>query len=65
MKEENREMSQDFDKAMEKLQTSIIEDARKVYSEEVIQRWLRPRYMGEMESCQMPYSHEGSKARQP
>ena len=43
-------MSEDFDKAMEELQISIIEDARKVYSEEVIQRWLRPRYMGEMEN---------------
>ena len=31
-------MSEDFDKAMEELQSSIIEDARKVYSEEVIQR---------------------------
>jgi len=52
MKEENREMSQDFDKAMEELQTSIIEDARKVYSEEVIQRWLNPKYVGEMENPQ-------------
>ena len=45
-------MSQDFDKAMEELQTSIIEDARKVYSEEVIQRWLNPKYVGEMENPQ-------------
>jgi len=45
-------MSEDFDKAMDELQTSIIEDARKVYSEEVIQRWLRPRYVGEMENPQ-------------
>jgi len=45
-------MSEDFDKAMDELQTSIIEDARKVYSEEVIQRWLNPKYMGEMESPQ-------------
>jgi len=43
-------MSEDFDKAMEELQSSIIEDARKVYSEEVTQRWLNPRYMGEMEN---------------
>lgn len=45
-------MSDDFDKAMDELQASIIEDARKVYSEEVIQRWLNPKYMGEMESPQ-------------
>ena len=45
-------MSEDFDKAMEELQASIIEDARKVYSEKVIERWLNPKYMGEMESPQ-------------
>ena len=45
-------MSEDFDKAMDELQKSIIEDARKVYSEEVIERWLNPKYMGEMESPQ-------------
>jgi len=43
-------MSEDFDKAMDELQTSIIEDARKVYSEEVIQRWLNPKYAGEIEN---------------
>ena len=47
-------MSEDFDKAMDELQKSIIEDARKVYSEEVIERWLNPKYMGEMES---PHGH--------
>ncbi len=45
-------MSVDFDKAIEDLQESIIEDARKVYSEKVIERWLRPKYIGEMESPQ-------------
>lgn len=45
-------MSEDFDKAMEELQTSIIEDARKVYSEEVIQRWLNPKYLGEVQNPQ-------------
>jgi len=52
IKEENREMSEEFDKAMEELQTSIIADARKVYSEEVINRWLNPKYVGEMENPQ-------------
>ncbi len=45
-------MSEDFNKAMDELQASIIEDARKVYSEKVIQRWLNPKYMGEMEGPQ-------------
>jgi len=45
-------MSEDFDKAMDELQASIIEDARKVYSEKVIERWLNPKYMGEMEGPQ-------------
>ena len=45
-------MSEDFDKAMDELQASIIEDARKIYSEEVIQRWLNPTYMGEIENPQ-------------
>ena len=45
-------MSEDFDKAMDELQTSIIEEARKVYSEKVIERWLNPKYMGEVEGPQ-------------
>jgi len=45
-------MSVDFDKEMEELQASIIADARKVYSEEVIERWLSPKYIGEMEKPQ-------------
>ncbi len=45
-------MSKDFDKAIDELQASIIEDARKIYSEKVIQSWLNPKHMGEMESPQ-------------
>jgi len=52
IKEGDREMSEDFDKAMEELQISIIEDAQKVYSEQMIQRWLNPKYVGEMENPQ-------------
>jgi len=52
IKEENREMSEDFDKAIDEIQASIIADARKIYSEKVIQSWLNPKYMGEMESPQ-------------
>jgi nitrogen fixation NifU-like protein len=39
-------MSNDFEKTVNELQTSIMEDARKVYSEEVIERWLKPRNLG-------------------
>ena len=52
MRGESKEMSVDFDKAIEEMQVSIIEDARKVYSEKVIERWLRPKYIGEMEKPQ-------------
>jgi nitrogen fixation NifU-like protein len=45
-------MSEDFDKAIDEIQASIIADARKIYSEKVIQSWLNPKYMGEMESPQ-------------
>ena len=45
-------MSGDFEKAIEEIQASIIEEARKVYSEKVIERWLRPTYMGEVEDPQ-------------
>jgi nitrogen fixation NifU-like protein len=39
-------MSNDFEKMANELQASIMEDARKVYSEKVIERWLNPRNMG-------------------
>lgn len=45
-------MSEDLDKAIEEIQASIIEEARKVYSEKVIERWLHPTYMGEVEDPQ-------------
>ena len=45
-------MSEDFDKAIDEIQASIIADARKIYSEKVIQSWLNPKYMGEIESPQ-------------
>ncbi len=41
-----------MDKAIEEIQASIIEEARKVYSEKVIERWLHPTYMGEVEDPQ-------------
>jgi nitrogen fixation NifU-like protein len=52
IKKEDQQMSEDFDKAMDELQASIIEDARKIYSEKVIEKWLNPTYMGEMENPQ-------------
>jgi nitrogen fixation NifU-like protein len=49
IEEDDKGMSDDFDKAMEELQASIIEDARKIYSEKVIERWLSPQYMGQID----------------
>ncbi len=45
-------MSVDFDKAMDEMQASIIEDTQKIYSEKMIERWLSPTRMGEMEQPQ-------------
>jgi nitrogen fixation NifU-like protein len=41
-------MSSDFEKMANELQASIMDDARKVYSEKVIERWLNPRNMGKI-----------------
>jgi nitrogen fixation NifU-like protein len=41
-------MSNDFQKAADELQALIMEDARKVYSEKVIERWLNPRNLGKI-----------------
>jgi nitrogen fixation NifU-like protein len=45
-------MTSDFDQVMEEMQASLIEDARKTYSEQVIQRWINPRHMGEIRDPQ-------------
>jgi nitrogen fixation NifU-like protein len=39
-------MSNDFEKMVNELQESIMEDAKKIYSEKVIERWLNPRNLG-------------------
>ena len=44
-------MSSDFEKAVNELEASIMEDARKVYSEKVIERWLNPRNQGEVRNA--------------
>ena len=41
-------MSNDFEKTVNELQESIMEDARKIYSEKVIERWLNPRNRGKV-----------------
>jgi nitrogen fixation NifU-like protein len=41
-------MSNDFEKTANELQASIMEDARKLYSEKVIERWLNPRNLGKI-----------------
>ena len=40
----------DLDKMVEEMQTSIINDARETFSEEVVNRWLNPRNIGRMEN---------------
>ena len=41
-------MSNDFEKTADELQASVMEDARKIYSEKVIERWLNPRNLGKI-----------------
>lgn len=41
-------MSNDFQKAADELQALIMEDAKKVYSEKVIERWLSPKNLGKI-----------------
>ena len=41
-------MSNDFEKTVNELQASIMEDARKVYSQKVVERWLNPRNWGKV-----------------
>jgi nitrogen fixation NifU-like protein len=45
-------MISDFDQAIEEMQASIIEDARKTFTETVIQKWIHPRQMGEIRNPQ-------------
>src|SRR4030043_1803940 len=44
----SRNMSNDFEKTANELQESIMEDARKIHSEKVIERWLNPRNLGKI-----------------
>jgi nitrogen fixation NifU-like protein len=41
-------MPDNFEKTVNELQESIMEDARKIYSEKVIVRWLNPRNLGKV-----------------
>jgi nitrogen fixation NifU-like protein len=41
-------MSTDFEKTVDEIQEAIMQDARKVYSEKVIERWLNPKNWGKM-----------------
>jgi hypothetical protein len=41
-------MSNDFEKTANELQESIMEDAKKIYSEKVIERWLNRRNLGKV-----------------
>jgi nitrogen fixation NifU-like protein len=53
MTEDDRSAESYLDKeSLERLQAEIIEHARKVYSEDVIDRWLNPRNAGKIEAPQ-------------
>src|SRR4030042_5643839 len=41
-------MSNDFERTANELQAAIMEDAKKIYSEKVIKRWLKPRNLGKI-----------------
>jgi nitrogen fixation NifU-like protein len=41
-------VSNDFQRTADELQALIMEDARKLYSEKVIERWLNPRNLGKI-----------------
>ena len=41
-------MSSDFDKMVDQIQKKIMDDMRKVYSEEVIELFLHPKNVGEI-----------------
>jgi nitrogen fixation NifU-like protein len=44
-------MSNNLEKTVNELQESIMEDARKIYSEKVIERWLNPRNLGKIRNA--------------
>ena len=44
-------MFNDLEKTVNELQASIMEDARKIYSEKVIERWLNPRNRGKVRNA--------------
>lgn len=44
-------MSSDWEKTADELQAAIMEDARKVYTEKVIERWLNPRNRGKLRNA--------------
>jgi nitrogen fixation NifU-like protein len=44
-------MSNDFEKAADELQALIMEDAKKIYSKKVIERWLNPKNLGKIRNA--------------
>ena len=44
-------MSNDFEKMVNEIEESIMEDARRTYSEKVIERWLNPRNLGKIRNA--------------
>lgn len=44
-------MSNNFEEMVNEIQESIMEDARRTYSEKVIERWLNPRNLGKIRNA--------------
>jgi len=49
--QERQSMSDNLERMVNEIQESIIEDARRSYSEKVIERWLTPRNLGEIKNA--------------
>jgi len=45
-------MSSDFDKMVKQLQDKILDDAKKIYSEQVIELFLHPKNVGEIRDAE-------------
>ena len=57
--EKRQNMPNDFQKAGDVLQASVMEDARKVYSEKVIERWLNPGNRGNLKNSEASQTAPG------
>jgi nitrogen fixation protein NifU and related proteins len=52
-------MNDDFDVLVDKLQEQIIDEAKEVFGEAGVERWLNPKYNGRMQNCDTSASIKG------